>query len=144
LPRRCSVCHKGVFGKTASVYIAWWPSENVRVCYLARICPNCASTVQDWLMLAAKQLKLLEVDERLSCPGCGEGLSDDGESTWLTVYLPKRDRIDAELYSCSKCADSIRVTGRDHGEKQPDRGGAEPLARAPAWDPWAALALDSA
>jgi hypothetical protein len=87
----------------------------------------------------------LEAQENVvACPVCHVGTLDDMDPVYATIYLPRQERMDAELACCPRDAVEVRNRALLGADRLPDRG-AEVGGSSPqpvtAADAWAALGI---
>ena len=111
----CSHCGERIRGKTAGVYVSWYPDRDHRVSYKLDWCPSCAAELlvpiatrptEDWSL----------------CIQCGGNLDVDVAKTFITAYIPGKEQWDDREDTCEACAPFFRDRLTLGGKLQPDRG----------------------
>lgn len=138
MKRRCSLCESPVVGKTATVYLAWWNGEDDRTAYRMRCCASCfASSLYDVVVGGMDA----DGDSEL-CAGCHGPVDASDKMVYATVYLPKRDRFDAELRLCERCSQVLLKAWVISAVLLENRRVEGPSNGAPQLsDPWSQLQL---
>ena len=109
LLRTCTACLQQSQGKPASVTMAYWRSDNVRVAYRHRMCFECfAEHIQP---IGVGSLSELQV-----CAACGIDCTTDNDPVFFTSYLPGVGASRIEAPMCGPCAAVVRVWFQERGE----------------------------
>jgi hypothetical protein len=128
----CSTCAKRFEEKPATVFVAFRDDDLERQCWRMQWCRNCT-----YEHLSSMFSKLMSNPSYGHCLQGGESIN--GSNTrlvWLTIYLPRQEREDAELWFCDECVTDVRASLCDGGILQPNRdgyAGSKPRIEATPW-----------
>lgn len=137
MPRRvCGLCEARPRGeKLASMYWAWFNSEDERSAWKLHCCKNCMIEAFGSLLVKSNS----DSTDEDTCVGCGGTLESDLDVVFLTLYLPKQEPREFELETCASCAARLKAPIQNGGEKLPDRSGRGPSPEAPSSGTWTDL-----
>lgn len=129
---RCSFTNDRPSGGIASIYWAWFTIDHERTARKVHYCLPCyealaATPIRRAATVAAE-------DRYESCLGCGVSIDGEGALFYGTLYAPKSDPFQFELWYCWTCFDKERHELAQMGTPLPDR---ETRSVAPAASPWA-------
>lgn len=117
-----------------SAYMAWYDVDHNRVGRKLKYCVDCFT---DRLEPYVRESLTTAPDERYeSCLGCHNPIAGEGAIVYATLYPPRSERVDAELWFCFKDFDVVRAELAKLGQELPDRQAA---VAAPARSPWLRL-----
>lgn len=131
----CAGCGTRLGGKLASLYWAWFRADGERTAWKQRLCAICTGTRLGTLLAHSTE----DSSALTMCPACGADASTDLDPIYLTVYPPKRERLDFELTTCAPCAARIRSAAQENAEKLANRS--LPSSDDSATRAWDALGL---
>jgi hypothetical protein len=117
VPFRCSSCGTRPRAKLAQLYWAWFRADGERTAWKQRLCVDCTDS-QLRTLLASSQAASFD---STMCPSCGADASEDLDPIFLTLYVPRQERLDFELTTCASCAARIRVAAQVGAEKLENR-----------------------
>jgi hypothetical protein len=139
----CSVCGRRRPEKLSTAYWVWYPDNGERVCHKLRYCLECAGMSLHGLLV--RSLATEEPADLFTCTLCGTDASHDGESLFVTLYVPGRERTDLSLLLDTACAVKWRGHVTELGERMENRsldGSPGVGMRGPSSiDPWERLGL---
>jgi len=136
--RKCSDCEHPSRDGFVSTYSAWYPEPDKRVAYRTLHCPTCAPTFARMLQNQRGTLSDPESDSMDLCNRCHSNVDGVFCVTYLSVFVPKQDRLDIECWNCEKCAIDLRTYLQAVGSRLPDRSPESARAGAET-SPWATL-----
>lgn len=136
-PRPCHLCQHRKPGKLASLYWAWYTTENVRVAWRQLLCSGCFTEA----FLTTLRKVGENGEDEVICPVCGTDPGDDLDPLFVVLYLPKQAEREYELNTCSVDAAKLRLQVVDHGERLTDRSGSGRGPTPPADNQWSDLGL---
>lgn len=125
--------------KPVAAYWAWFPVQNDRRSYRVRYCVEHSDILKG--VIASYQDNISSSDQEAgdTCWNCGCVMDSDVWCvSYATIYIPGRESISVELWSCEPCAVQLRSHVIEYGERLPDRDADLQSARARV-DPWAML-----
>ena len=129
----CPRCDQRIVRKPVTSYWAYYPEPAVRRSYMSKLCAPCAVD----LLLPLVQR---DPEDRGLCPACGTEPGPAPDQTFLTLYVPNKERWDDAFPTCPDCTDAFRRRVTAGGKLQPDRGaevrGPSPAEAALAALPW--------
>ncbi|MBA0084881.1 MAG: hypothetical protein HRJ53_07790 [Acidobacteria bacterium Pan2503] len=131
----CSTCGEAFTEKPATVFVAWRDQGEERQAWRMQWCRKCT-----YGHLNATFEKVLGNPSYAHCLAGGESLNGSGGSlVWLTIFLPKQEREDAEWWYCADCVVDVRNALTDGGIRQPNRPGFDQTGGRDQETPWPAL-----
>ena len=131
----CSTCGKHFEEKPATVFVAFRDDDMERQCWRVQWCRACT---YDHLNDTFE--KVMGNPSYGHCLAGGESLNaSNSRLVWLTVYLPKQQREDAEWWFCDECVPAVRASLCDGGVLQPNRDGYSGSKPRDEARPWPAL-----
>lgn len=117
-----------------SAYVAWYDIDHNRAGRKLKYCVDC---FQDRLEPYVRESLTTAQDDRYeSCLGCHQPINGEGAIVYATLYPPRSERVDAELWFCFKDFDVVRAELTAKGEPLPDR---QQARVAPERSPWLRL-----
>lgn len=125
--------------KPVSVYWAWFPVQNDRRAYRVRYCVEHSDLLRSVVSSWQDNTTSDQLDAGDTCWNCGTAMDTDVWCvTYATIYIPQREPISVELWSCEPCAVQLRSHVVEYGARLADRDGSSQAPRASV-DPWAML-----
>ena len=131
---RCSFTNDRPSGGLASIYWAWFTIDHERTARKVHYCLPCyEALVAD----KVRQFASTPQDDRYeSCMACGESIDGEGALIYGTLYAPKSEAFQFELWYCFKHFDVERHELAQMGEPLPDRQAGNSI---PKQSPWASF-----
>ena len=128
----CSLCDERFKGKAATAYWAWFNPLGVRAAKKQWYDPICYMREIRDLIVMSNESKTYE------CFKCEQEITNGtGFATYINLYLPTRDPVEAIFVGCDVCTDELRALASKGSEDLPNRQSALREAPNAIADPWA-------
>jgi hypothetical protein len=131
--RQCSYCNASPREKLASMYYGWYPPEGDRVGYKVLVCRDdfhqaLLPSVKRWNEVASETAEPI-------CWDCGAQVDSLRDKLFVTIFLPKSDKIYFEVDLCAGCLLKETTAIMALGQRLQNRASYDAPAGEDAWLP---------